>query len=501
MSTAEKNYLNPLVKFLGKNPDEFTKKDILQYIKENDIAIVDFHYVGGDGRIKTLNFVVSDEEYIEQVLTFGERVDGSSLFSFVQAGSSDLYVIPRFSTAFVDPFNELPTLGIMCSYYTKDGQPLEISPEHVLHKAAASFTKVTGMKFQTMGELEYYVIGDEEDLFKATDQKGYHESSPFTKFESFRRECMYQIAKAGGMIKYGHSEVGNFTLDGRIYEQNEIEFLVTDVEQSALQLIMAKWIIRRLAYEYGLDVTFAPKITIGKAGSGMHIHTRIVDNNGKNAMVTDGQLNETARKAIAGYMECAPSLTAFGNMNPTSYFRLGPHQEAPTTVCWGDRNRSVLVRVPLGWTAKTDMVSNENPLETPTTTDGSQKQTVEFRCPDGSANIYLLLAGLTVAARTGWEMENALDKAKETYVDVNIFEDKYKDLVANLKSLPTSCWESAEMLNNQRAIFEKYDVFTPEIINGVIDILKSHNDKNLRQELEQNPDKMMEIVKEFYHCG
>ena len=26
-----------------------------------------------------------------------------------------------------------------------------------------------------------------------------------------------------------------------------------------------------------------------------------------------------------------------------------PHQEAPTAICWGDRNRSVLVRVPLGW--------------------------------------------------------------------------------------------------------------------------------------------------------
>ena len=144
---------------------------------------------------------------------------------------------------------------------------------------------------------------------------------------------------------------------------------------------MAKWIIRKLAYEYGLDVTFAAKITTGKAGSGMHIHTRIVDKNGKNCMVTGGALNETARKAIAGYMECAPSLTAFGNMNPTSYFRLVPHQEAPTTVCWGDRNRSVLVRVPLGWTAKGDMVAMENPKEKATDMDGSQKQTVEFRCP------------------------------------------------------------------------------------------------------------------------
>ena len=64
---------------------------------------------------------------------------------------------------------------------------------------------------------------------------------------------------------------------------------------------------------------------------------------GQNQMLKDGALSDTARKAIAGMMQLAPSITAFGNTNPTSYFRLVPHQEAPTNVCWGDRNRSVLV--------------------------------------------------------------------------------------------------------------------------------------------------------------
>ena len=94
-------------------------------------------------------------------------------------------------------------------------------------------------------------------------------------------------------------------------------------------------------------------------------------------MLKEGVLSETARKAIAGIMELAPSITAFGNTNPTSYFRLVPHQEAPTNICWGDRNRSVLVRVPLGWAAKTDMCMTANPLETESHYDTTQKQTVE----------------------------------------------------------------------------------------------------------------------------
>ena len=494
--------LNPLVQQLNKEPKDFTKEDIVQFIVDNDIKMLNFRYVGGDGRLKSLNFVVSDIDYLEEVLSHGERIDGSSLFSFIETGSSDLYVIPRFRSAFLDPFTEMPTLCLLCSYYTKDGKPLEISPEYILKKAAKSFKNVTGMEFEAMGELEYYVIGEKEDLFLATNQKGYHESSPFAKFEDFRMKAMYLLAQAGCMVKYGHSEVGNFTLDDKIYEQNEIEFLVTNVEDAANQLIIAKWILRKLAYEYGLDLTFAAKITAGKAGSGMHIHTRIVKD-GVNCMVTNGKLNDTAKTAIAGYMQCAPSLSAFGNMNPTSYFRLVPHQEAPTTVCWGDRNRSVLVRVPLGWTTKDDMVANENPLETPKEIDGSQKQTVEFRCPDGSADVYLLLAGLVVAARSGFEMKNALEYANKTYVDVNIHKAENKDKVAsmNLNSLPTSCWESAEILNKHREIYERHDVFPARIIDGIIETLKKFNDKDIRKELEKNPNKMMELVLQDYHCG
>lgn len=501
MQQEQKICLNPLVQQLKKDPKEFTKSDIIKFIEDNEIKILNFRYVAGDGRLKSLNFVVSDSHYLDQILSYGERVDGSSLFSFVEAGSSDLYVIPRFRSAFIDPFAELPTLCLLCSYYTKDGKPLETSPEYILRKACQSFRDVTGgMEFKAMGELEYYVIGDKEDLFLATNQKGYHESGPFSKFEQFRAQAMYFIAQTGGMIKYGHSEVGNFTLEDKIYEQNEIEFLVTDAEDAANQLIIAKWIIRQLAYEYGLDVTFAPKITAGKAGSGMHIHTQITKE-GKNQYVENGSLSNTAKTAIAGFMQCAGSLTAFGNTNPTSYFRLVPHQEAPTSICWGDRNRSVLVRVPLGWLTKDDMVANENPLEKSKAIDGSFKQTVEFRCPDGSADIYLLLAGLVVAARSGFEMKNALTFAEDTYVNVNIFHEEHKAKADSLKSLPNSCWESADVLNRDREIYERHGVFTPRIIDDLIKRLKSFDDLTIRQELEKNPNRMLEIVRQYYHCG
>ena len=445
---------NLIVAALQKPASEFTKADIIDYIVNNDIRMVNFMYPGGDGKLKTLNFVINDLDYLETILTCGERVDGSSLFSFIQAGSSDLYVLPRFRTAFVDPFAEIPTVSLLCSYFDKDGNPLESSPEYTLHKAAEAFREVTGMEYQAMGELEYY----------------------------------------------GHSEVGNFTIDGKNYEQNEIEFLPVPVEQAADQLMLAKWIIRNLGYQMGYDVTFAPKITTGKAGSGLHIHMRMMKD-GKNQMLADGVLSEAARKMIAGMMDLAPAITAFGNKNPTSYFRLVPHQEAPTNVCWGDRNRSVLVRVPLGWAADVDMSYKANPLEKETKYDTSIKQTVEMRSPDGSADLYQLLAGLCVACRHGFEMPDALEVAERTYVNVNIHAAENADRLATLAQLPDSCVASADCLERLRAVFEEHHVFSPAMIDGIIAQLRAFDDVTLRKNIEGYPEEIKKLVTKYFHCG
>ena len=97
---------NRLVEALGKDQKDFTRDDIIRYIVDNGIKMVNFMYPAGDSRVKTLNFVINDYDYLETILTCGERVDGSSLFSYIEAGNSDLYVIPRFNTAFIDPFDQ-----------------------------------------------------------------------------------------------------------------------------------------------------------------------------------------------------------------------------------------------------------------------------------------------------------------------------------------------------------------------------------------------------------
>ncbi len=503
---------NPIVQELGKPASEFTKKDIVEYITRFNIHNINFMYVGGDGRLKTLNFVVDDLDYLDTILTCGERVDGSSLFDFIDADSSDLYVVPRFNTAFMSPvdyeFNVLyqgcsgsSTLCMLCSYFDKDGNPLASAPEHTLRKATDALKSDTGMDFHAMAELEFYIIWDiGRWFFTATDQHGYHESEPFAKTGFYRTKFMQAIVSMGGKVKYGHSEVGNFVYDDLLYEQNEIEFLPTDVMTTAEQLLLAKWAIRAIADRHGIEVSFAPKITTGKAGSGLHIHMQLMKN-GRNMMLDNGRLSQYALKAIAGMMDLAPSITAFGNKNPTSYFRLVPHQEAPTNICWGDRNRSVLVRVPLGWTSGVDMCRKANPLEPPSRIDTTQKQTVEMRSPDGSADIYQLLAALCVACRHGFGMANAMDVVKRTYVDVNIHDDVNADKLARLATLPDSCAASADCLERQRAVYEQHGVFSHAMIDGIIAQLRSYDDRTLRATIQDDDKAIAELVHKYLHCG
>lgn len=492
---------NRIVRSLQKHMRDFTREDIINFISNNGIEMVNFMYPAGDGRLKTLNFIINDLAYLETILTLGERVDGSSLFPFISASSSDLYVLPRFNTAFVDPFAPIPTVTMLCSFFDKDGNPLESAPEHTLRKACDEFTKTTGLRFQCMGELEYYVIKQDDGSFPATDQRNYHESAPFAKSNDLRMQCMQYIAQTGGQIKYGHSEVGNFTLNGVVYEQNEIEFLPVDACEAADQLMLAKWIIRNLAWQHGYDVTFAPKITTGKAGSGLHIHMRMVDAHGHNKMLgSDRKLSEVARRAIAGLMKLAQAITAFGNTNPTSYFRLVPHQEAPTNVCWGDRNRSVLVRVPLGWTTDKDMCAELNPGTTSIDVDTTQKQTVEIRSADGSADIYLLMAALAVALRYGYELEDGLKVADDTYVDVNIHNAENAKVLDRLAQLPVNCGESAKCLAQVRHIFEDRGVFDPAAIDGIIRRLESFDQAEADAAMHDDV-KMQTLVNRYFHCG
>lgn len=486
---------NPIVQALGKPQAEFTRADLVRFVRDQGIGMLTLRYVAGDGRLKALNFVINSEEHLERVLTMGERVDGSSLFGFVGATSSDLYVVPRLRSAFLDPFTERPTLSLLCSFYDVQGKPLDSAPEQVLRKAQAALQEATGATMEALGELEYYLIGAADELYPVVEQQGYHEAQPFSKWDEVRQEALALIAATGGQVKYGHAEVGNILDGDRQMVQQEIEFLPVPVEEAADQLVIAKWILREVAHRRGLLVTFAPKIMAGQAGSGMHVHLRLV-RDGVNLLTGSDGLSDVARRAIAGLLDAAPALTAFGNTVPTSFLRLVPHQEAPTSICWGERNRSALVRVPLGWSGTDDqMFRDANPLEAPVDQSVVDAQTVELRSGDGSAHIHLYLAAMACALRHGLQDPDALASAERLHITGDASQ------AAGLGQLPDSCRAAADALIAGRQVLEADGVFPAGMIDAQAQMLRAFDDEGLRERLLQDPEATARLVERHLHCG
>jgi glutamine synthetase len=209
--------------------------------------------------------------------------------------------------------------------------------------------------------------------------------------------------------------------------------------------------------------------------------------NGKNIMRDDrGNLSVESKKLIGGLCNYADTLTAFGNTVASSYLRLVPDQEAPTRICWSDLNRSVMIRVPLGWTKMDNLAHVLNAQDKVQFQETMGRQTVELRSPDGSALVHLLLAGITLAAEWGLSNEKSLELVERYYVKGNIFQDE--KLLNKLPSLPRSCVDSAQLLLQKRDFYEREKIFPASIIEYVANYLQAENDGNMSHYLANLPD-------------
>jgi glutamine synthetase len=485
---------NPISLMVGKPREDFTREDFIKIIEEKKIERITFHYTGLDGKLKELKLPVANRKQAEMILADGERVDGSSLFKgMVDVALSDLYVVPVYKTAFINPI-ETGSLDFICRYLTEEGELAPFALENILHKANQLFLQTTGHELYALGELEFFLMHEPgTQLYTTSKQRGYHASGPYIKSGKLLDEMVHYITQITGAVKYAHSEVGYIEsvrsnveeIRGKQAEQLEIEFLPTPIEDTADILILSRWLIRNIAYKHGCVVTFAPKVEEGVAGNGMHFHMQIRKNGISVMSNSEQKLSDEARMLIGGLCTYADSLTAFGNTVSSAFLRLVPNQEAPTRICWSDLNRSSMIRVPLGWSKKNNLASLLNPQQKITFNEEGSRQTVELRSPDGSAIIHLLLAGIAMAAEWGLTHPESLEIAKKLYVSGNIFKDK--KLLNKLAALPTSCVSSAKVLLKKRHLYERENVFPKSVIDYMGNLLMQEDDEDINQKLVDLP--------------
>ncbi len=449
-----------LNRLIGKAAADWTIDDLMDLVPAHGIRLVSLMHVGGDGWPKTLDFVPRDLSHLREVLTAGERADGSSLFGDlgIPAGASDIMVRPRVSTAFLDPFADQPTLVLLAAHHGRDGALLAQSPTTLLHRAYERLKRETGVDLHALGEVEFFLgkRPEETDVLAAGD-RGYHASSPFVFGEPLRRDALRVLAEIGVPVKYGHSEVGHIQpdeVDARVWEQHEIELALQPLPAAADSLILTQWVLRNLARRYGMRCTFEPILRKGHAGSGMHFHLSPVVDGVHVRHTAEGRLTDEAKWLIGGLVKLAGASMAFGNRRLSSFLRLTQGKEAPQGVTWGQFNRNALIRLPI---VATD--DRGRPVV---------PETIEFRLPDGSAHPHLVLAVVAQAMAAAQHAAGLDDLIEQTRAK--------GEETANGFAAPRSFQDIATALQAERAALEAGGVFPAALIDRVVETLNTRRE-------------------------
>ncbi len=366
-----------------------------------EIRYIEFQFADILGRIKGMIVpcegftTVADLQKSPAVLA-GTSIDGSSITGMASVESSDLRLVADPDSIVELPYSMQRTAAVMCSVQKK----METADSESFHPkdARSVLDRVTerllqgDMQIRFKVEPEFHFITVEGEPF---DCGQYADIYPQNPSADVLLEIATAIQEMEMPVRVVHHEVGAAQL--------EIEISYEDALRAADNILRFKNLARAFTQAQGFDVTFMPKPFAGSAGNGMHCHTQLWKGD-KNLFGApkEGELSDQARSFVAGLLNHAPAITAIANPTVNSYKRLVPHHEAPVYICWGPKNRTALIRVPL-FTSPSSAA-------------------IEFRSPDPMTNPYLLFSAIIAAGMDG--MDQKLDPSEGVTEDVFAMTDK-----------------------------------------------------------------------------
>jgi glutamine synthetase len=439
-----------------------TPKDVLQLAERNKAKMVDIRFSDLPGLWHHISFPMQglDEGSFED----GFGIDGSSIRGWAAIHESDMLLVPDPATVFVDPFRDVATLcmiGDILDPITKQQYPRD--PRYIARKAEAylgfsgvadvayfgaepEFFIFDNIRFDQREHYGFYFIDAEEGRwnsareernlgYRPRHKEGYFPVPPTDHYQDLRTEMALAMERCGLQVECHHHEVASGG-------QAEIDFRFGPLLRAADNIMLFKYIVRNVAYQYGKTVTFMPKPLFQDNGSGMHTHQSLWL---KNKPLFAGELyaglSQTALWYIGGLLKHAPAVAAFAAPTTNSYKRLVPGFEAPVNLAYSRRNRSAAVRIPMY-------------------SPSPKAKRVEFRPPDASSNPYLAYSAMLMAGLDG--IENKIDPGEP--LDRDIYDMSPEEL-KNVASLPGSLEEALRALEQDHEFLLKGDVFTKEIVD------------------------------------
>ncbi len=401
--------------------------DILAEMKDKQIRFLRLQFTDIMGIIKNVEV---PESQFEKALNGEILFDGSSIEGFARIEESDMLLRPDLDTFAIFPARDASIEGkvarLICDVYRPDLTPFAGCPRLAL-KRVVEEAKALGYEPVAGPEAEFFLFQRNENGEATTithDSGGYFDLAPVDQGEECRRAIVNDLEVMGFEIEAAHHEVAP--------GQHEIDFKYGPMVLTADNLATFRFIVRKRALNFGLHATFMPKPLYGENGSGMHVHQSLFKN-GENAFYNADKpngLSDIARHYIGGLLTHAKGMVAITNPLVNSYKRLVPGFEAPTHICWSERNRSPMARVP-----------DRRGVGT----------RVELRMPDPAANPYLALAVMLKAGIDG--IKNEIDAGDP--VNKNIYSMSHRERRRlKIDSLPGDLNEAVNALEKDKVMQE-----------------------------------------------
>ena len=401
---------------------------VLRSMEERDIRFVRLWFTDVLGFLKSVAIAPAE---LEGAFAEGIGFDGSAIQGFTRVYESDMVAHPDPSTFQLLPWRgtKQGTARMFCDIRLPDGSPSYADPRYVLKRALRKAAEM-GFTFYTHPEVEFYLFKQPLVPGEApvpVDQGGYFDHTTANAGTDFRRHAITLLEQMGISVEFSHHEGGP--------GQQEIDLRYADALTMADNIMTFRVVIKEVAAMKNMFASFMPKPLEQHPGSGMHTHVSLFegDHNAFYDASAEYHLSKIGRQFIAGLLRHAAEIAAVTNQWVNSYKRLVGGSEAPRYICWGQNNRSALVRIPMFKPTK-----------------GASAR-VELRSIDSAANPYLAYALVLTAGLAGIENEYELPEGAED--DVWSLTERQRQSLG-IEPLPRSLDTAIGLLENSELAAE-----------------------------------------------
>ena len=384
---------------------------------------------------------------IDEMQKNGAGFAGFATWLDMSPADSDMFAIPDPESLIQLPWNK--EVGWLASDLWMNGKPVKASPRIMLKDQIAKLN-LLNLKMKSGVECEYFLISEDgESIADARDIQSkpcYDQSALMRRYELIKEICDSMIELGWNPYQNDHEDANG---------QFEMNWDYSDCLVTADRQTFFKFMVKSLAEKHGLRATFMPKPFSNLTGNGCHAHVSLWD--GKvNKFLDKGDrygLSKIAYNFVGGLIKNASSLSAFFNPSINSYRRINAPPTlsgatwSPSTISYTGNNRTHMIRIP-------------------------DEGRFELRLMDGSANPYLIQAGILASGLFG--MKNKSDPGEP--LTCNMYTD-YKNY-PNLPKLPDILEDALEKMDHNKDIRESFG-------NDVIDSylkLKREEIKNFSRE-------------------